>query len=47
MSVVLLDGMIFGVTFGTGRGGQIITPQIVPFSVSVLAVVIYKVETAM
>ena len=34
-----------GVTFGTGRGGSKGTPEIVPLSVSVLAVVTKKVET--
>ena len=34
-----------GLTFGTGRGGHKHTPTIVPFSVSVLAVVTDKVET--
>ena len=40
--------MILGVTFGTGRGGtnKEVTPNIVPFSVSMLAVVANKVEAA-
>ena len=42
----LLKGTILGVTFETGRVGQKVTPKIVPFSVSVLAVVTNKVETS-
>ena len=42
----LLDGMILGVTFGTGSGGNKATLEFVPFSVSVLAVVTSKLETA-
>ena len=38
-------GTILGVTFGTGRGGTKVTPKL-SFSVSVLAVVTNKVETA-
>ena len=45
MSSCLLNGTILGVTFGTGRGGKQVTPKLVPFSVSVLAVVTNKVET--
>ena len=41
---VLLHGTILGVTFGTQRGGETITPTIIPFSVSVLAVVANEVE---
>ena len=41
----MLNGMILGVTFGTGRGGTTVTPKIVPLSVSVLAVVANKEET--
>ena len=42
---ILPNGTILGVTFGTGRGGQKVTPKIVTFSVSVLAVVASEVET--
>ena len=36
----------FRATFGTGRGGRQVTPTIVPFGISMLAVVINKGETA-
>ena len=38
-------GAFLGLTFGTGMGGEQVTPQIVPFYVSVLAVVTNKFET--
>ena len=41
----LRNGTSSGVTFGTGRGGTKVTPQIVSFSVSVLARVTNKLET--
>ena len=41
---LLPNGMVLGVTFGTGRGEQTVTPKFVPFTVSVLAVVTNKVE---
>ena len=44
--ICLLNGKIREVIFETGRGGKTLTPQIVPFSVSVLAVDTNKVETA-
>ena len=44
--VVLLIGTILGATVGTGRGMNQtnVTPKIVPFGVSVLAVVTNKIE---
>ena len=45
MSCFLLNGALLGVTFGTGRGEERKTPEIVPFSVSVFAVAANKVET--
>ena len=42
----LLSGTIWGVTFGTGRGGTKVAPSIVPFSVSVLAAATNRVEAA-
>ena len=41
----LLNGTIWGATFGTGRGGKQVTPKIVPFGISVLAVVTNITET--
>ena len=38
----VLNGTILGVTFGTG-GRKKVTPKLVPFSVSVLAVVANKI----
>ena len=43
---VLLNGTLLGVTFGTGRGGKQLHP-IVPFGVSVLAMVTNKIDTVM
>ena len=42
----MLTCTVVGVTFATGRGGGKNTPKIVPFSVSVLALVTNKVEIA-
>ena len=42
----MLNDTILGVIFGTGRGGNKITPKLVPFGVSVLAVITNKVDTA-
>ena len=42
----MLNGTILGAAFGTGRAGNKVTPKLVPFSVSALAVVASKVETA-
>ena len=39
MSFFLLNGTIFGVTFGTGGEDKQVTPKLVSFSVSALAVV--------
>ena len=46
VSFCLLNGTVLRVTFGTGRGGTKLTPDIVPFSVSVLALVTNRVDTA-
>ena len=48
VSSLVLNGTstILGVTFGTGKGGENVTHKIVPFSVSVLAVVTNRLETA-
>ena len=47
MRLLLLNGASLGVTFGTWRGGKQVAPTVVPFSVSVLAVVTNRVETTM
>ena len=44
--VFSLNGAIWGVTLGTGRGGTKVTPKFVSFSVSVLAKDTNKVESA-
>ena len=43
----MLIGTISCVTFVTGRGGNKLTPTIVPFSVSVLAVVVAETATCL
>ena len=42
----MLNNTIVGSLMGTGRGGTIVTPEIVPFKIYVFAVLTNKVETA-